>query len=59
MGLANTLNAPIVLMPLFGGIVLSFGSFEWVFASSALLAIAATAAGVALPSKVATRAISP
>jgi hypothetical protein len=49
MGLANTANAPILLMPLRGGIALSLGSFEWLFAGSILLAIAATLTAFALP----------
>jgi MFS family permease len=49
MGLANTANAPILLMPLLGGLALSAGSFEWLFAGSVLLAIAATVASFALP----------
>jgi Major Facilitator Superfamily len=49
MGLANTANAPILLMPLLGGIVLSVGSFESLFAGSMLLAIAAIVAAFALP----------
>jgi hypothetical protein len=49
MGLANTANAPILLMPLLGGIVLSVGSFESLFAGSILLAIAAIVASLALP----------
>jgi MFS family permease len=49
MGLANTANAPILLMPLLGGIALSVGSFEWLLAGSMLLAIAATVAAFALP----------
>lgn len=51
MGLANTANAPILLMPLLGGMVLALGSFELLFAGSVLLAIAAIVASLALPKR--------
>ena len=49
MGLANTANAPILLMPLLGGAALQVGSFEWLFGGSVLFGIAATVAGLRLP----------
>ena len=37
--------ATALLMPLLGAVVLEFGSFEWLFAGSIVLAIAATVNG--------------
>jgi hypothetical protein len=49
MGLANTANAPILLMPLLGGAALQVGSFEWLMGGSVLFGVAATIAGLRLP----------
>lgn len=49
MGLANTANAPTLLMPILGGAVLEAGGFEWLFAGAAVLGVAATFAGICLP----------
>ena len=49
MGLANTANAPTLLMPILGGTVLEWGGYGWLFAGAAVLGIAATFAGICLP----------
>ena len=46
LGLANTANAPTLLMPLLGGGMLDWGGYPWLFGSSALLGVAATLAGL-------------
>ena len=48
MGLANTANAPSLLMPLIGGALLAWGGYPWLFAGSIVLGIGATLAGLAL-----------
>jgi hypothetical protein len=49
MGLANTANAPTLLMPLLGAIVLEWGGYPWLFGGTAVLGLAATVAGWWLP----------
>jgi MFS family permease len=46
MGLANTANAPSLLMPIVGGLLLDWGGYEWLLAGSVLAGIGATASGV-------------
>jgi hypothetical protein len=57
MGLANTANAPTLLMPILGGALLEVGGYAWLFVASALLGIGATIAGIALPRPPATTAV--
>jgi Major Facilitator Superfamily len=49
MGLANTANAPTLLMPLFGGAILEWGGYSWLFGGTAALGLAASLAGLWLP----------
>ena len=49
MGLANTVNAPTLLMPLVGGGLLAWGGYPWLFGGTAVLGLAATMAGLWLP----------
>jgi hypothetical protein len=53
MGLANTANAPTLLMPLLGGVVLEWAGYPWLFGGTAVLGLAATVAGRWLPKPVA------
>jgi predicted MFS family arabinose efflux permease len=48
MGLANTANAPALLMPVLGGALLQWGGYDWLFGASVLLGIAATLSGLLL-----------
>jgi MFS family permease len=48
MGLANTANAPSLLMPVVGGALLAWGGYSWLFAGSVLLGCAATLSGLRL-----------
>jgi hypothetical protein len=49
MGLANTANAPTLLMPLVGGGLLAWGGYPWLFGGTAVLGLAASLAGLWLP----------
>lgn len=49
MGLANTANAPTLLMPVIGGLLLEWGGYTSLFTASVVLGIGATVAGAALP----------
>jgi len=49
MGLANTANAPTLLMPVIGGALLAWGGFTWLFAASIVLGVLAVIAGIWLP----------
>lgn len=49
MGLANTANAPTLLMPIVGGGVLEWGGYGWLFGGAVALGIAATFVGLGLP----------
>ncbi len=49
LGLANTANAPTLLMPLFGGGLLEWGGYPWLFGGTAVLGLAASLAGLWLP----------
>ena len=46
MGLANTANAPALLMPVLGGVLLEWGGYPWMFGTSIALGIAATLSGL-------------
>jgi predicted MFS family arabinose efflux permease len=48
MGLANTANAPALLMPVLGGAILQWGGYSWLFTASVLLGLGATIAGLLL-----------
>jgi len=49
MGLANTANAPTLLMPVIGAALLAWGGFMWLFAASVVLGVLASIAGASLP----------
>lgn len=49
MGLANTANAPTLLMPVIGGVLLAWGGFMWLFAASIALGVLAVIASGLLP----------
>jgi MFS family permease len=49
MGLANTANAPTLLMPVLGGALLEWGGYSWLFGASVVLGVGATIAGMLLP----------
>jgi len=49
MGLANTANAPTLLMPLLGGGLLAWGGYPWLFGGTAVLGLGAILAGRWLP----------
>jgi hypothetical protein len=49
IGLANTANAPTLLMPLLGGAALEWGGYHWLFGGTAVLGLAASLAGLWLP----------
>ena len=49
MGLANTANAPTLLMPLLGGGLLAWGGYPWLFGGTAVLGLGAILAGLWLP----------
>ncbi len=49
MGLANTANAPTLLMPLIGGGLLAWGGYPWLFGGTAVLGLGAILAGLWLP----------
>jgi hypothetical protein len=46
MGLANTANAPSLLMPIIGGLLLDWGGYDWLLAGSVLGGVGATLSGV-------------
>ena len=46
MGLANTANAPSLLMPIIGGLLLDWSGYEWLLAGSVLAGVGATLSGV-------------
>jgi MFS-type transporter involved in bile tolerance (Atg22 family) len=46
MGLANTANAPSLLMPIIGGLLLDWGGYSWLLAGSVLGGIGATLSGL-------------
>jgi predicted MFS family arabinose efflux permease len=46
MGLANTANAPALLMPVLGGVLLEWGGYPWMFGTSIALGIVATLSGL-------------
>ncbi len=48
-GVVNTANAPILLMPLLGGVLLESGSFELLFVATALAGALALASSLGLP----------
>ncbi len=48
MGLANTANAPALLMPVLGGAILQWGGYVWLFGAAAVFGAAATVAGLLL-----------
>jgi MFS family permease len=59
MGLANTANAPTLLMPLFGGGLLEWGGYPWLFGGTAVLGLAASLAGLWLPKPAVVRLNGP
>ncbi len=48
-GVVNTANAPILLMPLVGGLLLDGGGFEVLFVSGAIAGVLAFLVGLGLP----------
>jgi MFS family permease len=48
MGLTNTANAPTLLMPVLGGLLLEWGGYDWLLTGSVIAGIAATFAGMQL-----------
>jgi MFS family permease len=46
MGLANTANAPSLLMPIIGGLLLDWGGYNWLLAGSVLGGLGATISGL-------------
>ena len=48
MGLTNTANAPTLLMPVLGGLLLQWGGYDWLLVGSIVAGVAATVAGVQL-----------
>jgi hypothetical protein len=46
MGLANTANAPSLLMPIIGGLLLGWGGYNWLLAGSVLGGLGATLSGL-------------
>jgi hypothetical protein len=46
VGLANTANAPSLLMPMVGGLLLDWGGYSWLFAGSLIGGLGATLSGL-------------
>ena len=46
MGMANTANAPTLLMPIIGGVLLEWAGFNALFAGSVILGVGATLSGL-------------
>ena len=46
MGLANTANAPSLLMPIIGGLLLDWGGYNFLIAGSVLGGLGATLSGL-------------
>jgi len=49
MGLANSSNAPTLLMPVIGGVLLAWGGFTWLFTASVGLGVLAVITSLLLP----------
>jgi MFS family permease len=58
MGLANTANAPSLLMPIIGGLLLEWGGYNWLLAGAVLGGLGATLSGIWLAEPSSQEALS-